>query len=56
MRFKNYNYRIIGTNIIDSTNISNLKDLKSYVYSIHGKCKIEYSSANGKFSGNLTIN
>jgi hypothetical protein len=56
MKLKNYHYRIIGTSIIDSTTTSNLNDLKSYVYSIHGKCKIEYWSANGKFSGNLTIN
>lgn len=53
---KNYNYRIIGTVINDKTNTNNLNDLKNLIYLIHGKCKIEYWSESGKFSGSLTIN
>lgn len=50
---KNYSYRIIGTSIIEDTNYTTLRELKSHILGFFGKCKIEYY---GKTSGETNVN
>ena len=50
---KYYSYRIMGTSIIEDTNITTLRELKIHILDFFGKCKIEYW---GKRSGEIYIN
>lgn len=49
---KTYSYRIIGTSIIEDTNLTTLKEVKEHIVNFFGNCKIEYW---GKCSGELTV-
>ena len=48
-----YSYRIIGTSIIEDTEITTLRELKNHILGFFGKCKIEYW---GKKSGEIYVN